>query len=423
MFMSCTAGTAPSTSASGTTAASESASTSASTSQSASGDTIKIGLFSCLTGNNAAGGAFDLKGAKQAVKNINEAGGLLGGRQVELVPIDSTSDSNQSALILERELASRKLTAMVGNAASYICLTELPVIEKYKVPAITCAVNIGITSKGYKYIFRGGPTGAMMSHDSVALLTYLVEKSGKDLKNYKVGIVYENSAYGKDTAAGYAADCKTAGLNVVANETYPAGAFTDASPIVTKLKSLNVDLVMSVSYAQDAKLIINTMKSMEYAPLLMGGGSGFIWPSLLEEMGEDVNGIISASCWNFDSTNSSQVSEFANIVKEFEDTNKEFMSEQSGAMYTYIRMIGDAIEHAGTDDSEKVRDAIAALTSDNCKWFNLIQPGKGNAFDATGQMTPASSVIIQWQDSKPRTIWPREVASVKIIDLNGDAIE
>jgi len=385
-------------------------------------DTIKIGMFSCLTGNNAASGAYDVKGAELAEKHVNEAGGVL-GKKVELVVMDSTSDTNQSALILERELAARDLTAMIGNNSSMICLTELPVIEKYEVPTLTGAVNMDITAKGYKYIFRPACTGPQIGEQNVELIKYLCEKSGKDIKDYNVGIVYENSAYGKDTAAEYEAQCIEAGLDIKVNETYPAGAFTDASPIVTKLKNAEVDLVLSVSMAPDAKLIINTMTSMNYAPLIVGGGSGYIWPTLYEEMGSDVNGIISAAAWNYDSTNCYQVEGYEDIVKEFEETYGEFMSEQCGEVYAMFRMIVQAIEAAGSADGAAVRDEIAKLTTDNCQWFRMMQPGAdGQVFLENGQQDPACPVIVQWQDDKPRTIWPREISQVKILDISGNPI-
>jgi ABC-type branched-subunit amino acid transport system substrate-binding protein len=106
-----------------------------------------------------------------------------------------------------------------------------------------------------------------------------------------------------DTAAGYKEYCSQAGLNVIVEESYPAATLTDASTIVTKLKQAGVDLVMAVSLTEDAKLIINTMKAMNYAPVLFGGGEGFIWPPLEAELGDSVNGIISAAVWNLDQTN------------------------------------------------------------------------------------------------------------------------
>lgn len=49
-------------------------------------DTIKIGYVSDLTGATALWGTAGQYGAELAVKDINEAGGVLGGKMLELVP-------------------------------------------------------------------------------------------------------------------------------------------------------------------------------------------------------------------------------------------------------------------------------------------------------------------------------------------------
>lgn len=384
---------------------------------------VRIGLFTSMTGSNAPSGAYDVKGAEVAIKHINEDGGVL-GRKVELVLMDSTSESNQSALILERELSTRKVAAIVGNNTSSICLTQLPVLEKHKVAALTGAANIDVTSKGYTYIFRPSATGQMITQNNVDVITYLAKVSGKPLDEYNVGIVYENSPYGKDCAEGYADACEEAGLKIVVSETYPVGALTDASPIISKLKNNKVDLVFCVSAPVEAKLITSTMKTMEYAPLLVGGGTGFIWPTILAELGEEVNGTIAASAWNYDVKSFYDIEGYERVVNDFEEMHGEYMSEQCGQVYSFMRMIVEAIENAGTDDSEAVRNEIAKLTSDNSKWFNMVAPGSpGMKFREDGQSEPITPLIIQWQDNRPRTIWPRELSLVPIVDIAGNPIK
>ena len=54
----------------------------------ASGDTIKIGYVSDLTGATALWGTAGQYGAELAIKEINDAGGVLDSKMLELVPMD-----------------------------------------------------------------------------------------------------------------------------------------------------------------------------------------------------------------------------------------------------------------------------------------------------------------------------------------------
>lgn len=384
---------------------------------------VKIALFDGITGAHAPGVKLGVNGAKLAVKHVNEAGGVLGGREIELVLVDSTDDTTRAPLILEDALSSQKISGVVGSNASSLALTQLPVLEKYKVPALLGSVNVKITSSGYSFIFRPGCIGDQMGKVNVELLQYLAEKSGKPVEDFKVGIVYEDSAYGADTAAGYKTHCENAGLPVVVEESYPALKLTDASPIVTKLKNADVQVVMAACLTGDAKLLVNTMKSMQYQPMLFGGGSGFIWPPLYDELGENVNGIISSSCWNWDQTNNYKIEEWEDICKEYEETYGEFPAEHAGEMYAFVRIFADAIDKADSDDPIAIRDILRTLSVDNCKWMVLIPEGNVKIDPETGQGIGSNAVMIQWQDNVPKTIWPREISSVDIIGITGNVFE
>lgn len=380
----------------------------------ASSNPVKIMIFTSISGDNAAAGAMDCTGAQLAAKHINADGGILGGRQIEIVEVDATSDSTQAPLILEKALADGGITAVVGSHTSSILLTQLAILEQYQVPCLGDPQNMTICTQGYTYFFRPGTNGVRLRDANLGLLQYLVEKSGKTTDEFNVGIIYENSSYGNDTAGEYGDFCKELGFNVKVNESWAPYTLTDASALVTKLKQNEVDLVLSVAFPADTKLIINTMDMMEYSPYIVGGGAGFIWPTLYDEMGSDVNGIMSAAGWNWDSTCNYKVEGWQGIVDDYKATYGVFMAEQAGQTYSHVRIIADAIEKAGTDDPIVVRDSIAGMTADNCEWMKLVAPGTGG-FDETGEHTTCVGTVIQWQNDVPTTVYPPEIAASELL--------
>lgn len=55
-------------------------------------DTIKIGYVSDLTGATALWGTAGQYGAELAIKQVNENGGVLDGKMLELVPMDGKGE-------------------------------------------------------------------------------------------------------------------------------------------------------------------------------------------------------------------------------------------------------------------------------------------------------------------------------------------
>lgn len=375
-------------------------------------ETVYIGMANPLTGANADAGTQDLYAAQLAVKHINAKGGIksLGGAKVELVVIDTTSDSTQIAQIVEREISGNKLSGIVGTGFSGLTLPMLPIIEKYGIPTVTNSINDKISASDYNYIFQAVPKGSSFGQTQVDYIKYLIDEKGIDIK--KVAIVYENSSYGQSAAEGSLKIAEGAGLEVVLNAPFTPN-FSDASSLVTAMKESGADVILPVAYSQDAKLIVNTMKSMNYDPLVVAGGAGFLWPQLGKELGEASDGLTSVASWNWDSANISNDPELLAITKEFEETYGYYMTEHAGPSYAATWIIKEGIEKAASADPSAVRDAIAGSSYDSGE-ITMIQPGKV-AWNAGGWNENVKAVMIQWQGGYPRTIFPREFSVTEIM--------
>jgi branched-chain amino acid transport system substrate-binding protein len=364
---------------------------------------VRIAFLDCLSGSNADAGIQDLNAAQLAVDDINAAGGIkaLGGAKVKLVVVDITSDPQNAASTAERVFSTEKVIAAKGSGISAMALPTLPIAEKARIPIVLNSINDQISGQGYKYTFQIAPHGSQFGATQVEFLKWLNQKYNLGLKD--VAVVYENSGYGVSTAGGIKDIAAKAGLNLVLFEAYPHG-FTDASSLVTKIKASKAQALFPVAYTTDAKLILNTMKQMNVAPVIIGGGAGFLWPAFFTELGSGVNGFVSVASWNWDSKNISSVPERAAITERYEKKYNSYMTEHAGPSYVAVRMIAEAVEQAKSTDPEKLRAALASYDS-NGPVGGLMQPGvtKINASGWNGTVHP---IMIQWQDNKPRTIFP-----------------
>ena len=79
-----------------------------------SGEPIYIGLSAKITGADAANGDRMVKAAQMAVDEVNAAGGLLGGRKVELVIQDDATDNAIAVNVANIFAGNDKISAVVG---------------------------------------------------------------------------------------------------------------------------------------------------------------------------------------------------------------------------------------------------------------------------------------------------------------------
>lgn len=387
-------------------------------------ETVKIGLIFPITGPNADQGVFNVDGGKLLADWINENGGVksLGGAKIELVVYDNMSDTEQCKPTAERLLQENPdVVAVTGAASSSYVLPMLPVFEKAEVPFLTAQVSESITNQGYNYAFRVGSTGGSFAEYQVKFVQWLNETYNLGIS--KIGICYEDTEWGiSNTSGALNAISKTEGLEIVYNESFPANG-SDLSNIVLGLQNSGAEVVFPTCYTQDAKLLFNTMKSMNYSPLIIGGGGGFLYPAFAEELGELVDGVVSVTGHNYDLARfATSDNEFFKMVydgKAYEEKFGYFAPEQALSTINGIYCAWRAMEETGSTDGATLAAWLHTLHEDT--------PAPGGApaiFDETGANTTAHAAIVQWQKGedgvyRTRTVFPADDASAEFQMTDG----
>lgn len=393
--------------------------TSGGTDTGGSKDPVKFLAYACITGNNSESGRQVTMACETAQWYINnKLGGFpsLGGRPIEIEILDSTSDAATASLPLERALSKGGYSAVIGNSTSSIALTMLPILEKYEVPAVTgAAANRAVSEQGCSFSFQPAATSSSFIPTQLDFLEEYAKRLNKDVKDLKLGLVYANDAWGTDQANNTRLQVQERGLNLAVDESYEINAFTDASPLVTKLKNAGVDVMLPSSYPNDIKLIFTAMNSLNYSPLVVGGGAAMTWPSLYKDLGDDVNGITSVDSWCWDQKGAVDNEKWMEMNQYYEDTYGEFIPGQAGPTLYSIMLAYAAVENAQDADPVMVRDQLRNLTSDNCEWFKVLN-GYGDFDDETGLNTDSRAVIMQWQDGKPTCVFPAEYATSELLN-------
>ena len=125
----------------------------------ASGDTLKIGYVSDLTGATALWGTAGQYGAEMAIQEVNEAGGVLGGKMLELVPMDGKDEPAGSVSAFKNLVEVQHIVASIGTNFSSCNIPMASVADEVKVPILGTAasnelVTVDENGKLHPYSFR-----------------------------------------------------------------------------------------------------------------------------------------------------------------------------------------------------------------------------------------------------------------------------
>ena len=130
----------------------------------ANADSVKIGFNVPLTGFAAADGKSALNGAKLAVEQTNQAGGIK-GKMIELVVYDDQASPKQAVPIANKLIGKDKVVAAISGSYSGSTRAAAGVFQESGIPYISAyAVHPDITRAG-DYVFRTSFMGEVQGRE------------------------------------------------------------------------------------------------------------------------------------------------------------------------------------------------------------------------------------------------------------------
>lgn len=373
---------------------------------------VKIGFLYPLSGSIAATGQRIRDAVELATTHINAQGGIqsLGGAKLEVLYADNQSKEEVEKAETER-LIDAGVSAINGSYASFLTMVGTVVAERRQVPFLTGSIADALVERGFKYTFQISPRAHMFGETQVkGVLTMAQEVGGPVPK--RAAVIFNNTDYGVSTAKGLEKTIKATGLELALYESYPLG-LPDASPLVTKIKSVNPDVVFPVSYIEEAVLLLREMERQRVTSLIVGGGAGYLLPDFYEAGDWRVTTVMSVASWNWDINYPGVLK----VAEEYQEKYGRFIFEHAGEAYAIQWVIKEALEQAASRDPQKVRDVIASLRLEP-PHPAAIMPGGVIEFDEKGWNAHVYPVLIQWQGDGamlPRTVYPLKEARRKPI--------
>ncbi len=115
----------------------------------------KIGAVFSVTGRASFLGEPEKKTAEMIVEQVNKAGGV-NGHPLQLILYDSESDATKCNLVVKKLIKKDKVPIIIGPTTSGESLAVVSVVEKAKVPMISCAASYKIVTpvKKRHWVFK-----------------------------------------------------------------------------------------------------------------------------------------------------------------------------------------------------------------------------------------------------------------------------
>lgn len=368
---------------------------------------VKFGSLYPISGPLALLGEESARGLELAVDEINAAGGIQ-GEQIVLERGDAV-DNNQATGEARRLISLVGVKAIFGTYSSARVIAASQVSELAGVPYFELgAVADEVTGRGLTYLFRTNPTAANMGKDSIEMLANAIAPGlGKDPKDLKIGIIYEDSSYGTSVAGHQDAHAKDAGLNVVLKSGYPANT-VDMSSLVLELREKGVDVVLQTSYQNDSVLFLQQANEAGYKPLaIIGGGGGYSMQPTADAVGHDViEGVYDVDFTQFEVNQEATpgLDKFVEAYKAKYGT--EPRSGHSLNNYVGAKAVLEALDKSEGFEPDQIVAAVKAIDVAE----GTTAAGYGIKFDETNQNERASMMGMQWQDGKLVTVYPEGAA-------------
>ena len=233
-------------------------------------ETIKVGFIGSFASDT---GRSTMRGAQMAIDELNEAGGVLGGKKIELISADTNEDVTEGIKAYEYLAETANVDFVVSGCIDDVSLGWLPRMAEYKIPTLdTWTSNIGIIDKlvddyeTYKMYFMNVATDE-------ALATLYVD-FGKDVLAGQMGwkktiILQEDTAFG-NAINGLVTQllAPEAGIEVLDTIVYDT-ATVDFSPIFSRAVDSGADFIYIIASVNSQ--VVSSQYVKLQVPLAMTG--------------------------------------------------------------------------------------------------------------------------------------------------------
>lgn len=372
--------------------------------------TVKIGLIEPLSGPLAKLGKECLEGAEVAKDMVNDRGGLW-GKKVQYIVGDGSSPAT-AASEADRLITQHNIKLLMGTYGSSLAIAASAVVIRYGLTYFEIdSASPKITGRGYPYIYRNHIGSPHLAKAPILFINHYLSKAlNIPLSKLRVVCMLEDSAWGTSEAPYFKQYAKEFHVNLVGLQMYNSKS-ADLSSVVLRIKEMKPDVLIALSYLNDAILFQRQAQQLGlYTKAMIGITAGYDMPELAKALGGAVNGIFSATGSSYLNPKG-LLPETRIISKEYHErfekkTGHMPVSHSSWAFNGAWMVLHDILPKAGSFDPKAIRKVVMHLNEP----IGTTIMGYGYKFPKDGWGERVFCVVTQWQHGKQVVVWPKRFA-------------
>lgn len=335
--------------------------------------TIKIANIVELSGPGTTAGTLFKNGVELAVKEINEAGGIL-GKKIESTTVDTQTNPGV-AKGLTQKAVDDGVFAIYGPVYSGSIMVSMAESKRGEVPNFTGGEAAAITQQGNPYVFR---TAFGQSTSFPKLAKYI------NTKAKTLAVVYVNNDFGKggrDTLTKLLAGGPT---QIVADISTDAGQ-VDFSAAVLKAKQSNADAIFAYTNEEESARLLRELRKQGWNKPIIGETT-LVGQKVIELAGDAANGAVAHVGLTVDAPNPEMLKFKAKYYQAYGS-----ISDHNGIKgYTGVYVLKAAIEKVGKLDRKAVTQALHGINISAKKYPGVIMDV---TFDVNGDLDRESYMV------------------------------
>lgn len=317
-------------------------------------DPIRIGANLELSGYGSAYGLPILDNLRMAADEINDAGGLLGGRPIEIVEYDNTSNKTEASAIATR-LAGEDIATIIGPASSDMIFASRPTAIESQIPTL---YPVGTADE-----LTLDDNGAVL--DNIFRLAFTYSFQGKAAARFAtehlgatkaVAIIDQSNDYSVGLGEPFMAEFEALGGTIIDQQFYNSGD-QDFMGILTALQAQDFDVIYLPGFFTEGGSIIRQARELGITQPILSG-HGLASDTLIEIAGaHNINDLYITSMFH----TGSEVAGAQDYIARFTERYGNSPDTFDALSYDAAHLIFAAIEAAGSDEPEAIRLALETI--------------------------------------------------------------
>jgi branched-chain amino acid transport system substrate-binding protein len=318
--------------------------------------TVKIAYIDPLSGAFANVGDTGLKHFQFMAEKINAAGGVAGGKKLEVVGFDNETNPEKSLIVLKKAIDDgiRIVTQGNGSSVAYALSDAVAKHNKRNPDQAVLYLNYAAVDPGLtndKCSFWHFRFDADVDMKMAALTGYMATQE----RIKKVYVFNQDYSFGQsvEKAAVDMMPKKKPGSEIAGAERVPLGKVKDFAPYVAKMQAAGADSVITGNWGNDLTLLVKAAIDNGYKGTFYtyyGGGLGT--PSA---MGASGKGMVQVTEWH----NNVEAPEVEKLAEEFDSKTKQDL--YYWRVVLMMNMVAKAMNDAKSAEPVKVAQALEGM--------------------------------------------------------------